>query len=127
MVVLTNIGKGFLQRLWYFAPIPRFKRMFQSSETAKDFTRHANKKVDDGKLQHPADSPSRKLVDNKWPKFALDLRNLRLVLAAEGINPHSSLSNTYSCWPIILITYNLPPCLSIKGKFMMLSLLTFGP
>ena len=82
--------------------------MFQSSETAKDLTWHANERVDDGKLQHPVDSPSWKLVDNKWPIFALDPRSLRLALAANGINPHSSLSSTYSCWPTILITYNLP-------------------
>ena len=31
------------------------------------------------------------------------------------------------CWPIILITYNLPPWLCMKRKFMMLSLLVFGP
>ena len=43
--------------LWYFPPIPRFKRMFQSSQIAKDLTWHANERVHDGKLQHPADSP----------------------------------------------------------------------
>lgn len=113
--------------LWYFRPIPRFKRMFQSSETAKDLTWHAIERVDDGKLRNPADSPSWKLVDNKWLTFALDPRNLHLALSTDGISPHSSLSSTYSCWPIILITYNLPPWLCIKRKFMMLSLLIFGP
>ena len=44
--------------LWYFPIIPRFKRMFQSSQTAKDLTWHVNKRVDDGKLRHPANSPS---------------------------------------------------------------------
>ena len=113
--------------LWYFPPIPRFKRMFQSSETARDLTWHANERMVDGKLRHPADSPSWKLVDEKWPIFASDPRNLRLALSADGINPHSSPSSTYSCWPIILITYNLPPWLCMKRKFMMLSLLISGP
>ncbi|KAL9413832.1 hypothetical protein AB3S75_042342 [Citrus x aurantiifolia] len=44
--------------LWYFPIIPRFKRMFQSSQTTKDLTWHANERVDDGMLRHPADSPS---------------------------------------------------------------------
>ncbi|XP_024046507.1 uncharacterized protein LOC112100875 [Citrus clementina] len=113
--------------LWYFPPIPRFRRLFQSSQTAKDLTWHINEREIDGKLRHPADSPAWKLVDEKWPTFALEPRNLRLALSADGINPHSSLSSTYSCWPILLVTYNLPPWLCMKRKFMMLSLLISGP
>ena len=101
--------------LWYFPHIPRFKRMFQSLETTRDLTLHANERMVDGKLQHPADSPSCKLVDEKWSIFASDPRSLHLALLADGINPHSSLnSSTHSCWPIILITYNLPPWLCMK-------------
>ncbi|KAI9198176.1 hypothetical protein LWI28_011405 [Acer negundo] len=62
-----------------------------------------------------------------WLDFAVDSRNLQLALSADGINPHSSLSSRYSCWPVILITYNLPPWLCMKHKFMMLSLLISGP
>ena len=58
-------------------------------------------------------------------QFALDLRNLRLSISADGINPHSSMTSRYSCWPIITITYNLPR-LCMKRKFMMLSLLISG-
>ncbi|KAK9189986.1 hypothetical protein WN943_018586 [Citrus x changshan-huyou] len=100
--------------LWYFPPIPRFRRLFQSSQTAKDLTWHINEREIDGKLRHPTDSPAWKLVDEKWPTFALEPRNLRLALSADGINPHSSLSSTYSCWPILLVTYNLPPWLCMK-------------
>ena len=113
--------------LWYFPPIPKFRRIFHSSQTAKDLTWHATERVVDGKLRHPTDSPSWKLIDKKLPTFASDLRNLRLALSANGINPHSSLSITYSFWPVILITYNLPPWLCMKQKFMMLSLLISGP
>ncbi|KAL6282054.1 hypothetical protein ACE6H2_012983 [Prunus campanulata] len=38
--------------LWYFPPIPRFKRMFQSHETAKNLTWHAARKsIDDVYLE----------------------------------------------------------------------------
>ncbi|RVW26527.1 hypothetical protein CK203_107406 [Vitis vinifera] len=37
--------------LWYFPPIPRFKRMFQSSETAKHLMWHAKDKEYDGPRQ----------------------------------------------------------------------------
>ncbi|XP_024043030.1 uncharacterized protein LOC112099792 [Citrus clementina] len=105
----------------------RLKRLFQSPQTAQNLTWHANKRIRDGKLRHPADSPAWQLIDNKWPKFAQEPRNLRLALSTDGVNPHSTLSTTYSCWPVILITYNLPPWLCMKRKFLMLSLLISGP
>ncbi|BBN70547.1 transposable element gene, partial [Prunus dulcis] len=113
--------------VWYFPPIPRFKRMFQSHETAKSLTWHAARKSIDGQMSHPADSPSWKLLDDKWPEFGNEPRNLRLALSSDGFNPHSSLSSRYSCWPVILVTYNLPPWLCMKRKFMMLTLLISGP
>ncbi|CAL8120092.1 unnamed protein product [Prunus armeniaca] len=78
-------------------------------------------------MSHPADSPSWKLLDDKWPEFGNEPRNLRLALSSDGFNPHSSLSSRYSCWPVILVTYNLPPWLCMKRKFMMLTLLISGP
>ncbi|XP_052295799.1 uncharacterized protein LOC127901832 [Citrus sinensis] len=113
--------------LWYFPPIPRFTRMFSIKETSKNLTWHAEQSQVDGYLRHPADTPSWKLIDYTWPAFASEPRNLRLALSADGINPHSSLSSRYSCWPVILVTYNLPPWLCVKRKFMMLTLLISGP
>ncbi|KAI5351285.1 hypothetical protein L3X38_004176 [Prunus dulcis] len=113
--------------VWYFPPIPRFKRMFQSHETAKSLTWHAARKSINGQMSHPTDSPSWKLLDDKWPEFGNESRNLRLALSSDGFNPHSSLSSRYSCWPVILVTYNLPPWLCMKRKFMMLTLLISGP
>ena len=97
--------------------------MFQLVQTTKDLTWHAHQREIDGHLRHPTDSPSWKLVDHKWPNFAAEPRNLHLAISADGINPHSSLSSRYSCWPVIMVTYNLPPWLCMKRKFMMLSLL----
>ena len=113
--------------MWYFPPIPRFRRLFQSPKIAKDLIWHAQEREFDGKMRHPSDSPSWKLVDHRWPDFALEPRNLRLAISADGINPHSSMSSRHSCWPIIMVIYNLPPWLCMKRKFMMLSLLISGP
>ncbi|XP_057806813.1 uncharacterized protein LOC131021574 isoform X3 [Salvia miltiorrhiza] len=113
--------------LWYFPPIPRFQRMFGNKEMSSNLRWHADKRVRDGHLRHPADSPAWKLVDEQWPNFGNEPRNLRLALSADGINPHSVMSSKYSCWPIILITYNLPPWLCMKRKHMMLTLLVSGP
>ncbi|CAL8169752.1 unnamed protein product [Prunus armeniaca] len=73
--------------------------MFRSHETAKSLTWHAARKSIDGHMSHPADSPSWKLLDDKWPEFGNEPRNLRLALSSDGFNPHSSLSSRYSCWP----------------------------
>ncbi|XP_062010312.1 uncharacterized protein LOC133726719 [Rosa rugosa] len=113
--------------LWYFPPIPRFRRMFRTKKTAENLIWHAQDREDDGKLRHPADSPQWKLVDYMWPEFGSEPRNLRLAISADGINPHSSLSSRYSCWPVIMVNYNLPPWLCMKRKFMMLTMLISGP
>ena len=56
--------------LWYFPPILRFRRMFQSPKTANDLKWHAQERENDGKLRHPADSPTWQLVNQMWPQFA---------------------------------------------------------
>lgn len=43
------------------------------------------------------------------------------------INPRKNLCCKYSCWPIVMNTYNLPPWLCMKRKFMMLTMLISGP
>ncbi|XP_074342124.1 uncharacterized protein LOC141679551 [Apium graveolens] len=102
--------------------------MFKSPSTAELMCWHAQQRTQDGKMRHPADSPSWKNIDNRWPSFGSEPRNLRLALSVDGVNPHNNgLSNRYSCWPVILVTYNLPPWLCMKRKFMMLSILVLGP
>ncbi|XP_074358028.1 uncharacterized protein LOC141697518 [Apium graveolens] len=86
------------------------------------------KRIEDGKMRHPADSPSWRNIDYRWPAFSSDARNIRLALSADGINPHTNgLTNRYSYWPIVLVTFNLPPWLCMKRKFMMLTILVSGP
>ncbi|KAA0039737.1 hypothetical protein E6C27_scaffold2373G00020 [Cucumis melo var. makuwa] len=81
----------------------------------------------DNKLRHPADSPAWKLVDTMWPSFSSEPRNLRSTLSADGINPYSDMSSKNSCWPVVMVIYNLTPWLCMKRKFMMLSILISGP
>ena len=79
-------------------------------------------------MRHPADSPSWRSVDYRWPTFGNETRNLRLALSADGINLHNNgLTNRYTCWPVVLVTSNLPPWLCMKRKFMMLTTLVSGP
>ncbi|KAL4038663.1 hypothetical protein IC575_002286 [Cucumis melo] len=101
--------------------------MFRSVEYAKNLTWHANEREIDDKLRHSADSPAWKLVDNMWSNFSSEPRNLRVALSADGINSYSDMSSKYSCWPVVMVIYNIFPWLCMKRKFMMLSILISGP
>ncbi|CAM8895743.1 unnamed protein product [Rhodiola kirilowii] len=53
--------------LWYLPPIPRFQRFFVSSEDSDNMRWHAEKRVIDTKMRHPADSLQWAKVDNTFP------------------------------------------------------------
>lgn len=113
--------------LWYFPLIPRLRNLFNSPQTAKDLTWHDTERIKDGKMRHPADSQTWKDVDAKWPEFSSDPRNLRFALSSDGFNPFHGTSIEYSCWPVFMSIYNLPPWLCMKRKYIMLCLIISGP
>ena len=82
---------------------------------------------DDGIMRHLVDSPTWKTIDYKWPNSSNDPHNVRLAMAVDGFNHFGDLSSAYSVWPVILVTYNLPPWLCTKRNFCMLSLLISSP
>ncbi|KAL6194423.1 hypothetical protein ACLB2K_035507 [Fragaria x ananassa] len=123
-----RLWKGSLRRwLRYFPIILRFRRMFKDSEKAEQLTWHHTHKSQDGKMRHPVDSLAWKKVDRKWPSFAKDPRNLRLGLSADGFNPFGDRNSQYSCWPVTLVAYNLPPSLCMAKEHLLLTLLIPGP
>ena len=113
--------------LRYCPIIPRFRKMFRVQKMAEDLRWHFSNKSNDGKMRHPVDSVTWNVVDEKWESFATDPRNLRLGLATDGFNPFLTLSSKYSCWPVMLVTYNLSPMLCMKKENIMLTLLIPGP
>ncbi|CAO2827403.1 unnamed protein product [Amaranthus hypochondriacus] len=114
--------------MWYFPIIPRFRRLYGVAEDAKNLTWHVDReKKGDGKLRHPVDSPQWIKIDNKFPEFKCEPRNLRLALASDGMNPFGNQSSSHSTWPVILCIYNLSPELCMKRKYLMLSMLISGP
>ncbi|XP_062108477.1 uncharacterized protein LOC133819291 [Humulus lupulus] len=113
--------------LRYFPIIPRLKRMFMSKRISKELRWHHNNKSCDGKMRHPVDSAAWELVNDKWPSFSNEERNIRLGLSTDGFNPFSNLSSNYSVWPILLVMYNLPPWLCMKQENILSSMLIPGP
>ena len=78
-------------------------------------------------MRHPVDEKAWQDFDKRHPDFASEARNVRLSLAADGFNPFGNMSFSYSMWPVVLTTYNLPLWLCMKESFFMLSLLIPGP
>ncbi|CAM8902447.1 unnamed protein product [Rhodiola kirilowii] len=88
---------------------------------------HAEKRIVDTKMRHLADSPQCVNVDQTFPDFGYECRNICFGLCTDGANPHGNLSSEHSMWPVILVMYNLPPKLTMKQRYMMVSLLILGP
>ena len=101
--------------------------MFGITEISELLRWHSTHKSQDGKMRHPEDSLGWETINKRWPHFALDPRNIRLGLATDGFNPFKDLSSKYSCWPVVLTIYNLPPSLCMSKESLMLSLLIPGP
>ncbi|XP_074317203.1 uncharacterized protein LOC141653363 [Silene latifolia] len=114
--------------LRYFPLKPRLKRLYMSKHTATLMRWHSEERVrDDRVLRHPADSKAWQDFDSKYPAFGTESRNIRLGLASDGFNPFGILSSTYSCWPVVLVPYNLPPWMCLKPSSLILSTLIPGP
>jgi len=123
-----EVKKGVPQKvLRYFPIIPRLKRMFRIEEMTKDLRWHFSNKSINGKLRHPVDSVTCEKMNDKYPLFASEERNMRLGLSTDGFNPFNMKNTKYSCWPVLIVNYNLPPHLCMKKENIMLTLLIPGP
>ncbi|XP_062078722.1 uncharacterized protein LOC133834305 isoform X2 [Humulus lupulus] len=112
----------------YFPLTPRLMRKYASRHIAQHMRWHHEQRIkEDGVLRHPADGKAWKDFDRNNPTFAMEPRNVRLGLAADGFNPFGNMSLSYSMWPVVLTTYNLPPWLCMRETNFMLSLLIPGP
>lgn len=113
--------------LRHFPLAPRLKRMFSTTQLASLMTWHGDNVSIDGKMRGPYDSPQWQHVKERHVDFSSDNRNIHLGMCADGVNPYSQKRSTHSLCPVLLLNYNIPPWLTIKKFFIMLSLLIPGP
>ena len=117
-----------MKTVFYLPIIPRLKRLFASIQTADQMTCHYENRRDSGVLRHPCDGEAWKHFDKVHPDFAAEPRNVRLGLCSDGFNPFiQTSSKPYSCWPVIVTPYNLPPEMCMSRPYMFLSCLIPGP
>lgn len=98
------VGKSLVLHrvLRHFPLISRIIRMFKSPLLAAAVMYAALHKSIDNRMRSVADSLAWSHVDETYPHFAADPRNLRFALATDGINPFSEKHSTYSIWPVLL-------------------------
>ena len=105
--------------LWYFPLLPWLRNFFNTPQIAKDMTWHDTRRQKDGKLRHLADSDIWKDVDQKWPDFTSESRNIQLPLSANGFDPFCG--NPY--WSLKLANNLQPSAMALYEKKVYYALL----
>ena len=124
-----QVGKSLVPRrvLRWFPLIPRLQRMYSTPLQASYMTWHQWHGSEDGVMRGACDSYQWKFVNWRWhDEFSFEPRNLRLGLATDGVNPFSIKRSNWSTWPVLILNYNLPPWMTTKKHFVMLSLIIPG-
>ena len=98
-----------------------------SPRTAENMTWHLAHDAVDGVMVHPSDGEAWKHFNSVHPHFLAESRNVRLRLFTDGFNPFGLFATPYSCKPVILTVYNLPPRMCMRPKFMFLYMVIPGP
>ncbi|GKV33217.1 hypothetical protein SLEP1_g41749 [Rubroshorea leprosula] len=113
--------------LWYLPITPRLQRLYMSRKTVEHMTWHLKCRENADEVIHPAGSEAWKHFDETHPTFADEPRNVRLGLCTDGFNPFGCFATPYSCWPVFLTVYNLPPELCMKSEHIFLTRIVAGP
>jgi len=116
-----------VQAMHYLPLIPRLKRLYASMRSAPHMRWHREYRRPPGVLSHPSDGEAWKHFDNVYPDFASEPRNVRLGLCSDGFTPFSNNASPYSCWPVFLTPYNLPPEMCMTSPYIFLSCVIPSP
>ena len=125
----TSMGKTLVayKKFRYFPITPRLQRLFMSPKTTKHMKWHQSHDAVDGVMVHLSDGEALKHFNSVHPHFLAESRNVCLGFCTDGFNPLRSFAAPCSCWPVILMVYNLPPGICMRLEFMFLSTVIPGP
>lgn len=109
----------------HFPLIPRLKRMWRLSEIARmlqGYTKHISH---DSVMCSMVDSLALKHIDSDvaFNNFEFEVRNMRLALALDGVNPLKLNNTNWATWLVLIMIYNLEPWFVTKKFFISLSIL----
>ncbi|XP_059295599.1 uncharacterized protein LOC132048937 [Lycium ferocissimum] len=121
-------GKRVAVKAMHYLPlIPRLKRLYASLSSAPHMRWHYENRRPPGVLCHPSDGEAWKHFDRTFQNFANEPRNIRLGLCADGFTPFSVSAAPYSCWPVFVTPYNLPPEMCMTSPYLFLTCIVPGP
>ncbi|KAL0333019.1 UNVERIFIED_CONTAM: hypothetical protein Scaly_2203400 [Sesamum calycinum] len=89
-------------------------------------TWHASHVTEEDSMCHSSDAEVWRHFDRTHPDFTLEPHHVRLGLCIDGFAPHGQYGRTYSCWPVIITPYNLPPGICMKSEYMFLMMVIPG-
>ena len=115
------------RRMHYLPLIPRLQRLYASMSSAPHMRWHFDNHRNDNVMTHPSHGEAWLHFDRKHPTFAVEPRNVRLGLCSDGFAPNIHFSLPYSCWPVIVTPYNLPPEMCMKDPYLFLTCVIPGP
>jgi len=120
----TSRGKILVaqKKLRYFLITSRLQRLFMSLNTVEHMIWHQSHNAVDEVMTHLSNDEAWKHFNNVHPYFSVELRNVRFELCIDRINPSESFVAPFSCWPVILTIFNLPPGICMRQEFMFLSI-----
>jgi hypothetical protein len=114
--------------LRYMPITARLQRLYAHEATAKMMRWHKESpRSMTGRMDHPRDGEAWKQFDVDFPEFAQEARNVRLGIATDGFTPYGPMAASYSCWPVFVFPYNLPPGVAMRPEYIFLSLVIPGP
>jgi hypothetical protein len=123
-VMMTVAHKQFR----YMPLTPQMKWLFISKNTARRTRWHQEGvRENDQVMVHPFDSEAWKALDDFGADFTKDAWNVCIGLATDGFSLDNMSAESYSCWPVLAIPYNIPPALCIKSEYMFLCLIIPSP
>jgi hypothetical protein len=122
--------KVVVKQLRYIPNIPRLKQSFLCEEMMQQLRWHKEgirDSEDTDIMLHPVDAEAWQALDRFDPEFARGPKSVCLGISTHGLQPCNLDSTTYSCWPVFVMPYILPPKKSLKEGFIFLTLVILGP
>jgi hypothetical protein len=122
--------KVVIKQLHYIPITPRLKQLFLCEEMAQLMRWHREEirdSEDPDIMSDPVDVEVWHALDRFDPEFAWNPRSVHLGLSTNGFQPYSSDITAYSCWPVFVMSYNLPPNKCLKEGFIFLALVIPSP
>ncbi|XP_019185969.1 PREDICTED: uncharacterized protein LOC109180715 [Ipomoea nil] len=115
------------KRMHYLPLIPRLQRLYASHSSASHMRWHYENHREPGIMCHPSDGEAWKHFDRRFPDFSVDPQNVRLGLCSDGFSPFGFNAKPYSCWPVMVVPYNLPPSMCMTTPYTFLTCIIPGP